>query len=69
MEKSYNEALEQNSRNINSKPRGGGSLAWDLYEPFYVETKDTDLKWYFCTMCYTNKKEKEGGNYRHDPVQ
>ena len=58
MEKSYNEALEQNSRNINSKPRGKNILEWALYELFDVETKDIELKCYFCTMCYTKKRER-----------
>ena len=51
--KSFNENLEHNLSDINSKSRRTKNiLARAFYEPFDVDTKETDLKWQFCTMCY-----------------
>ena len=55
-EKLFNEALEHNMRDINSKSRRTKkSLVWAFYDPFDVDAKETDLKWYFCTLCYTKQ--------------
>ena len=29
-----------------------------LYEPYEEHEKDTDLKWYFCTLLYAKKNDK-----------
>ena len=61
-EKLFNRDLEQNFRYIHSKSRRTKKiLAWDFYETFYVDSKETGLKWYFCTICYSKQnKMKEG---------
>ena len=52
--KSFDEALEQDLRDINSiSRRTKKSSEWDLHKNFDVESNKTNFKWYFCTTCYT----------------
>ena len=46
-------------REINSKSqRTKKRLAWEFYEPYEEDGKETDLKWYFCNLCYAKKPDK-----------
>ena len=59
----FNEELEFFLRDISStSQRTNKSLAWDFYEPYEEDGKETDLEWYFCNFCYAKKPDnmKEG---------
>ena len=50
-------------RDIKSKSwRTKKSLAWTFYDPYEEDSKEADLKWYFCNFYYAKKPDniKEG---------